>query len=158
MSKDGKAPRTYIGIDPGQKGAIAFLFDVSVIVFDCPPTIGEMPRLLPKEGWDDPIALIEKVHPFYKSSAKSAFTFGENFGAWQAVLAANYIPYDFIAPSKWQKIMFDSAKKLATTKEQSFERASRLFPLVELKTKKGKILDGRCDALLLAELCRRLHS
>lgn len=148
--------KTFIGIDPGQSGAIAIISrDIQII--DCPPTVAEMAAILRLYDGYDTKAIIEKVNPFYKSSAKSAFTFGGNFFAWQMALACFRIPYDFVTPRKWQKVMFDSAKKLDDTKEQSFERATRLFPNlgIELKTPRGRILDGRCDALLIAEYLRR---
>lgn len=67
------------------------------------------------------------------------------------------IPFEFITPRRWQAAIFDLAKKLENTKKQSYDMASRLFPGQELKTKRGKILDGRCDALLIAEVLRRRH-
>jgi len=146
-----------IGIDPGMTGAVAFLGD-EVRVVDCPPTIREMGELFRSyEGGFNVSAAIEKVGPFYKSSAKSAFTFGGNFYAWQMALACFRIPYWFVTPRKWQNVVFDSAKRLADTKQQSFELASRLFAphQLELKTPRGRILDGRCDALLIAEWLRR---
>jgi len=144
----------FLGIDPGWRGAIAGLqADGAVkILEDCPSTPAEIGRFVCDFK---AIALIEKVHPFYKSSAKSAFTFGENFGAWQAMLSHLQIPFEFITPRQWQKSIFDSAKKLENTKRQSYDMASRLFPDQELKTSRGKILDGRCDALLIAEVLRR---
>ncbi len=152
--------KNIIGIDPGAKGAVAIITEgiqtENITIIDCPPTIAEMAALLrPYES--DSKAIIEKVNPFFKSSAKSAFTFGGNFFAWQAILACFLIPYDFVTPRKWQKVMFDSAKKLDDTKQQSFERATRLFPNlgIELRTPRGKILDGRCDSLLIAEYLRR---
>ena len=146
----------FLGIDPGWSGAAAFIVGDKVKVIDCPETIPEMANLFKDYLYYDRLkALIEKVNPFYKSSAKSAFTFGSNFAAWQAILACYHIPYEFITPRKWQKAMFDSAKRLDDTKRQSFEIASRLFPYLELKTKRGKILDGRCDAVLISALCER---
>lgn len=150
--------KVYIGIDPGATGAVAII-DENIAIIDCPPTIAEMAniiRSLNPNIHTNPKAIIEKVNPFYKSSAKSAFTFGGNFFAWQAILACFLIPYDFVAPRKWQGVMFDSAKKLDDTKQQSFERATRLFPNlgIELRTPRGKILDGRCDALLLSLYCK----
>lgn len=158
--------KTIIGIDPGAKGAVAILTEgiqtEDIQIIDCPPTIAEMASIIKPyarllyHGMDSK-AIIEKVNPFYKSSAKSAFTFGGNFFAWQAILACFLIPYDFVTPRKWQKVMFDSAKKLDDTKQQSFERATRLFPNlgIELRTPRGRILDGRCDALLIADFLRR---
>ena len=145
----------YLGVDPGLSGAIAAIINNNVRVFDCPETIPEMAAIV-KPYKDNSQVLIEKVNAFYKSSAKSAFTFGSNFGAWQAIFASFQIPYEFITPRQWQKQMFDSAKKVEDTKRQSFERAMRLYPNIELKTKRGKILDGRCDALLIATLRQRM--
>ena len=144
--------KIYIGIDPGAKGAIAIISEVKIQIIDCPPTIAEMATVIDPYAFKEAHAIIEKVNPFYKSSAKSAFTFGGNFFAWQAILACFGIPYDFVTPRKWQGVMFDSAKKLDDTKQQSFERATRLYPSLDisLKTPRGKILDGRCDALLIA--------
>ena len=51
--------------------------------------------------------------------------------------------------------MFDSAKRLDDTKKQSCERVGRLFPHIGVRTKRGKLLSGRCDALLIAEYGRR---
>jgi hypothetical protein len=159
--------KTYIGIDPGKTGAIAIIrknnkdAKEKIEIYDCPPTINEMvsifiPVALEKSSIK---ALIEKVNPFFKSSAKSAFTFGCNFCAWQGIMSTLNIPYDFISPRKWQGLIFDSAKKEENTKMQSFERVQRLYPNlgIELKTKRGKILDGRCDALLLAKLCSIMY-
>lgn len=158
----------YIGIDPGTTGAVAIISEVKITIIDCPPTVAEMadiirplsPNVYIDTTFTEYKAIIEKVNPYYKSSAKSAFTFGGNFFAWQAILACFLIPYDFVTPRKWQGVMFDSAKKLDDTKKQSFERASRLYPSLgtPLKTPRGKILDGRCDALLLATYLQRMES
>lgn len=151
-------PLLFLGIDPGETGAMACIGQNNeyVVVYDCPSTFHEIANLIEIVTKEFKArAIIEKVNPYYKSSAKSAFTFGCNFAGWQMALACYRIPYDFVTPRKWQKAMFDSAKQLDDTKKQSHERASRLFPYVVLKTKRGRILDGRCDALLLAEYLRR---
>lgn len=160
----------YIGIDPGALGAVAIINEFSqgrsAKVFDCPEFMIDRVRLLKDmageyENWycqhNRVIAMIEKVHAFFKSSAKSAFSFGENFGAWQAILSTIGIPYTEIAPTKWQSVMFDSAKKQKDTKKQSVELASRLYPTVEFTTKRGKLLDGRADALLIATYLEKIH-
>jgi hypothetical protein len=151
----------YIGIDPGQKGAIGFILGSTLRVIDCPDTIPGMCRALDdalSTPGQDARAMIEKVHAFYKSSAKSAFCFGENFGAWQAILAARGIVYEFVTPRTWQKVVFDSAKKLDNPKKQAAELAERLFPGIEFKTKRGRVLDGRADALLIAEYLKRISA
>jgi len=145
----------FVGIDPGGTGAIGFIFpDRGVIVEDCPDTIKEMRDVILEYDTTKMVAVIEKVNPFFKSSAKSAFTFGMNYAAWQMLLTCLEIPYDFVTPRKWQKEVYDSAKKMPDPKKVSFERASRLFPKLEFKTKRGKILDGRSDAMLIAYYCQ----
>lgn len=155
--------KTWIGVDPGEKGAVGFMRQDSIgpvgtFVFDCPSTIQEIARIVKNLVRDEYVFIaIEKVNPYYKSSAKSAFTFGMNFAAWQMAFAYAGIPYTFVTPRKWQSVVYDSAKKLDNPKKQSYELASRLFPGLELKTKRGKILDGRTDAILIAEYCRRVN-
>lgn len=41
-----------------------------------------------------------------------------------------------------------------TTKRPVYELAHKLFPVIELATKRGRILDGRSDALMIAEYGR----
>ena len=148
--------RTWIGIDPGAKGGVGFIFDGCLPkVYDCPSTLREMMDIVLGHDISDAVGAIEKVNPFFKSSAKSAFTFGMNFAAWQMALTCLMVPYDLVSPRKWQGLIYDSAKKLDNPKQQSFERASRLFPGLEFKTKRGKILDGRSDAMLITEFARR---
>ena len=151
----------YIGIDPGEKGAIGLIDENSEFcnrVEDCPSTLNEIWKIVNNLSIYKNYVYIEKVNPYYKSSAKSAFTFGMNFAAWQMAFTAAYIPYEFVTPRKWQKEVYDSAKKLDNPKQQSYELASRLFPSLEFKTPRGRILDGRSDAMLIAEYCRRMKT
>ena len=68
--------RIYVGIDPGGTGAVGFIFpDRGVLVEDCPDTLKEMRDTILEHDTTKMVAVIEKVNPFYKSSAKSAFTF-----------------------------------------------------------------------------------
>lgn len=157
----------FIGIDPGATGAIAtikkFVQDKPIIyynVYDCPELMIERVNLIRKiiDTSEKISCMIEKVHAFHKSAAKSAFEFGGNFYAWQAILSSFKVPYEFVTPQKWQKEMHDSAKKLGNIKAQSVELASRLYPNVEFKTRRGRILDGRSDALLIATYLQRKYN
>lgn len=153
--------KAWIGIDPGEKGAVGIIEAIGgdVKVIDCPDTLAELARIIHgiKEIYWERFVFMEKVNPFHKSSAKSAFTFGENNAAWKMGFAMVKTPIHFVTPRKWQALVYDSAKKLDNPKKQSYELAIRLFPDLELKTKRGKILDGRTDAILIAEYCRRVN-
>ena len=140
----------YIGVDPGADGALATLYeDGCIAVVDCPSTFFKMARLV--EGYKDMTVMvgIEKVNPFYKSAAKSAFAFGANFAAWQTAFACFHIPYELISPRIWQKATIGPTKGL-DTKELSCGQAEILYPRAQLKTPRGRMLDGRCDALMIA--------
>ena len=150
--------RYFIGVDPGKTGALAIIDESlqKVEIVDYPGSIVSLYKLLDKlfDEWDIHISLvhayIEKVGTMPKQGIVSAFTFGENYGAWQYAMASAEIPYEFVTPRKWQKAMFDS-KKEKDTKKQSLDLARRLFPKVDLHLEKH---DGRADALHLARYAR----
>jgi hypothetical protein len=101
---------------------------------------------------------IEKVQPFAmpgKTSCSANFSLGYIKGIFEAVLRAKGIRYEFVNPKDWQSyfgiIKPKDAGKDWQTKGQSYSVASKLFPGLTLTTVKGRVLDGRSDALLIAE-------
>lgn len=149
--------RIYIGIDPGQTGAMAII----------DPTAGGYHRVWDFDDLDGLSwlktavigeisfkAVLEKVHSMPKQGVSSSFKFGMNFGIWRGRLEALGIPYDLVTPQKWQKEIFDSMTK-TDRKTMSLDRARRLFPEMSdmLKRKKDH---NRAEALLIAEYCRRM--
>ncbi len=157
---------TFIGIDPGFKGAIAIIHKDGVKVIDSPTlTVGtkrdyhihEMIQILDpyttQEGFGINIqAAIEKVHAIPPPASRaSAFTFGKGFGIWLGILAALWIPCEQVTPQRWQKEMMDGMQK---GKDASRAQAMALFPAIAEELKR-KADDGRADALLIAEWRRR---
>ena len=144
----------YIGIDPGATGAMAVIATGvgAPMVYD----FGHS-KILPQMGHisraERAHAVIEKAGAMPKQGVSSTFKFGVNYGWWQGVLDAYGIPYDFVTPAKWRRVMFDSMSK-DDPKAMSLDRARRLFPKMaeQLSRKKDH---GRAEALLLAEYCRR---
>ena len=112
--------------------------------------------------------ILENVHSLGTMSAKSNFSFGGNvaISKWAAKVVglAYTIPVDEVSPRAWQKgISFPSLTKTEKKglnqnqrtklqKQRAFEYASELYPetVPQLKGKRGGILDGRVDALLIA--------
>jgi crossover junction endodeoxyribonuclease RuvC len=152
-----------IGIDPGKSGGIAVLRQ-----FNNPKTsIHEMP-LLPDNSIDcknlhtlfvnilfqneDTICFIEKSQPMPKQGVKGVFSYGVSYGLIKGALICAIIPYQEIPPQRWKKFFgLDSDKKKAV----SF--AIKLFPEFkdEFYTPRGRLLDGKAEALLIAEYGRR---
>lgn len=89
----------YVAIDPGKNGAIAGEKAYS----KCPCTIQEMREAL--ELFSPDRVVLEQVGAMPHDAPSSAFAFGQNYGQWQALLAAAGIPCIEIRPQKWQKML-----------------------------------------------------
>lgn len=157
----------YIGIDPGKDGAVSFITENSSIRIVDTPTlkvrkgsgkrefdVAGMVAIL--EGWKEPAhrVFLERIHSMPGQGVASMFSMGEGYGLWQGILAALGLSYELVTPQRWKRAMMDGAPK---DKAASVLVASRLFPgsATLLRGPRGAALDGRADALLLAEYGRR---
>lgn len=172
----------YGGIDVGKAGCLAVIRpDGSVAFFDTPTIEVEMSKKSPagnrrKKNIYDPAEMARLVReaglefvtlektwamakparpgqPAFTQGVVSMFSLGEGYGLWQGILAALGVPYQTVAPARWKgALMADQPK----TKEAAVPVATRLYPAVsgDLRTPRGRILDGRADALLLAHYGR----
>lgn len=158
---DNKSPLChYCGIDPGLHGAIA-LIDAAgacVRVVDT-PTVGSV---LDVNALFDVLDLapvqtrfwIEVQHAMPGNRPTSTFSIGETYGAIRGILSALRCPYSEVRASVWQRIMLTGVPG-EDTKARSLRAAATLFPREALFTPRGRALDGRADALLIAEYGRR---
>jgi len=146
----------FLGIDPGQSGALALLSEDlhEVQVWDCPSSPEAAADLLRGVVLEHRPALagIEKVSAMPGQGVTSMFNFGQNAGGWRWALAVLQVPLLMVAPGKWQKAILDSGG--GSTKERALSMARRMFPTIELSRKKDH---GRADALLLALYAARWH-
>ena len=145
------------GIDPGANGAIAVLDSESpdsvelldlkkhtiYEVFDWME--GKISSFSPGEIW------IEDIHSMYGMSAKSNFGFGRNLGIVTAIsqIATPGVIAKTVTPKIWQKYIGVTAKGKAI-KKQVAEIATKLYPRASIYGKRGGLLDGRSDALMIA--------
>jgi len=157
----------YIGIDPGKSGAVAVINNNQNILLleDWPGNeiaaasiIRDLIKAYPDHHsgiYEYSIkAAIERSQSMPGQGVRSMFVFGTNYGIWQGVLAAFQIPFIIPTPQAWQKGIISKAKD----KKPALAAASRMFPLAELYGPRGGGKDGRADALLIADFCRRLNS
>ena len=155
----------YLGVDPGKQGGIALIDGRRDIVrlYSMPTllisTWGCFESLIPRNVF----CCIEDVHAFPGQGAVSSFTFGENFGYLKMALTAKLITYDLVRPKEWQKGFNIPSKKKGEKpdkykrrcKEHLRQTAQSLFPGDKVWTRtKGEQM-AVCDALLIAEYCRR---
>ena len=157
--------KTYIGIDPGQKGFITWYDGEGYEFFALKDMngaqIADTLKII-KESSGKVVCAMESVHSIFGSSAKSTFSFGEIFGFLKGVLNTLRIPYHLVTPKVWQKeiwihddIVYDGKK--VNTKKTSFNAATRLFPGIDLRrtSRCSSLDDNKCDSLLIAEYARR---
>lgn len=146
-------PRAWIGIDPGKEGAAALIFRDGQVVTDWPGDAAGAAELLLtwRPEYNVELVALERVGSMPGQGVKSMFSFGENFGTWQGILAALGIPHVMPRPQQWQRGLVMPSDG-ADPKARSLAVARRLFPDADLSRKKDH---GRADALLLAWWARR---
>jgi len=98
-------------------------------------------------------AAIEKGQAMPKQGVRSMFKFGMNYGIWKGILASFGIPFREITPRTWQKGVIAKAQD----KKPALAAAQRMFPQAKLTGPRGGAKDGRADALLIADWCRRQY-
>jgi len=141
------------GIDPGSNGVIAVLDSLnpdSVTLLDLAKvTAFDASQWLHKQKLDS--VWIEDVHSLFGMSAKSNFTFGKNVGIATTIaeIATHGQTIKTVTPKIWQKYIGITAKGKAI-KKQVAEIAQSLYPAAIIHGKRGGLLDGRSDALMIA--------
>ena len=147
---------TFIGIDPGAKGALAVVQkgDVAKMLIGVYPFSLESYRTVLadlKKSGEDLLAAVEDVHAMPKQGVTSMFNFGVGFGFIQGVLSAFGIPFELVRPQKWKKEFSISDKN------ESIAVCQRLFPDMSLlPSERCRVpSDGMAEALLMAEYARR---
>ena len=150
-----------LGIDPGQKGGIAFLSDHHAEAVPM-PTVGKeidgraIAEILKTRGVE--LVVIEKVGAMRRDGrpqgAVSMFRFGFGTGLIVGVLEALSLPYRMVTPQAWKSLVLAGT---ARDKEAAIQFVRRAYPQIDLTP--GRIRtphDGMADAVCLAEWGRRL--
>jgi hypothetical protein len=175
--------KTYIGIDPGDKGYISVQKDSDFSFFSIKDNdLYQLGKIMAdiRANNDNLVCVIEDIHAVFGVSAASTFSFGFNKGYLIGLLAANNIPYVLVQPKVWQKEMWGNSDMVMTyknikikdrgkdtykevtrrqvnTKETSMNAAKRLFPNIDFRrtTKCKNLDDNKVDATLMSEYARR---
>lgn len=147
---------TYIGIDPGKKGAMAIFNDIGRLeIHEFSTSVFKsilMPFFDHFSDEKEAKCCLEHVSAMPGNGSVSMFNFGENFGFIQGLLTAYEIPYELVRPQKWKKEF-----SITADKNQAIDVCKRLFPNAILKrTDRCKVDDSNfAEALLMAEYARR---
>lgn len=157
----------FMGLDPGEKGGIAIVDDCKLVVAleKIPDSAEALLQLIRSLLRSYPVerTYIERIDPrptYFKKGGKwtssilrsTCILYGDFLQLHMAVLSTG-TPIQTIGPAQWQRGL-DIPKKGKKTKAEHKrllkEKAKELFPKV-----KGITL-ATCDALLIAEYCRRI--
>lgn len=137
----------FVAIDPGASGGIAWSKFGNANACAMPDTLGDLVkalRALHQEGYHT--VILEKVVGFIPAAGAGAmFSFGQNFGQIQGVLAALSFRVIEVRPQEWQKAFSLGKKgKLSTGewKNKLKAEAQRRWPGMDVTLKTA-------DALLL---------
>ncbi len=158
LDKRKQKGKTYfIGVDPGNDGAIAIIDSYGNVYRLCDyPGDEVLTARLVNEFADvhfDCVAAVEQVSAF-KMGRTGAFTFGGNYSAWKMCFVMAGIPFRLVRPQVWQKGVIGAKDKKKLGKQAGLAVARGMFPDTELHLKKHH---GRADALLLADWLRRQY-
>ena len=147
----------YLGIDPGKKGAVAYVTveGGKTGIIDMPllengsPSSEELKNFILSsiKGFDltKALVIIEKQQSMHKQGVVSTFTTAYGYGKLIATLEMMGIPFIEIRPAKWKKKL-----NLSKDKQQSVDLAHQLYPHETYFGPRGGLLDGRAEAILMA--------
>ncbi len=135
---------TFIGIDPGLSGGIAWTGPDGIAAEKMPETEADILRLLAAHA-RDAVAVIERVHAFPKAGVVPSFNLGRSYGFLRGCLFGLGIPFVEVTPVKWQTALGCLTKG---NKNVSKARAQQLYPHLQIS-------HATADALLLATYCAR---
>lgn len=153
----------YLGIDPGQSGGLVLLDEKGAVLQAqrMPETETDLFQLL--EGWTSDYNIVkgylEKVRASPQMSKGSIWTFAQGYGTLRGFLVACRIPFEDVAPQRWQKAIGVRDKTgarelkavdITAKKNRHKAAAQRLFPTIA-------ITHALADAILLAEYGRRME-
>lgn len=141
-----------IGIDPGQKGGIAFLTSGYSAVHKMPDTPQQIIDLLDSFERKDALMVVELSQPMPGQGVVSSFTYGRHFGGFEWYAYIRGMRYFEVRPTKWKKEMGLNSDKI-----NSIKLCQRLFPNIDLVLPGcRKPHDGMAEALLIAEWALRI--
>lgn len=151
-----------VGLDPGLKGAIAFVNGRKGKVFPFPTlkitksknTIDEWALRAYLKKYKIGHVFIEKVNAMPGQGVTSMFNFGMGWGLLRGICVGLNLPYTLVHPRTWKKVI---CKDMPPSKEAGIIAAKRLWPGINLlpTPRSRKDSDGMADALCIAEYGRR---
>lgn len=138
---------SYIAIDPGVSGGIAYTDGGTVHALPMPATLHDLSSTLASLCKDKPTVFLEELPKFGgKMSASSMGVMFRNYGRIEGILAMHQCRIEYLRPQVWQKALGLGDKKTHGDRWKAHlkGRAQALFPRLDVTLKTA-------DALLILE-------
>ena len=145
--------RVFIGIDPGKSGGFGVIIIEDGIesshAYKFPKNLLDLPIMLwshiPSDlPLEDIHITIEHVHAFPNQGSVSTFSFGQNLGQWEGILASFELEANCVGPRTWMAEFIKLGLEKKDRKRQLYAKAQELFPNI-------KITFNISDALLITK-------
>ena len=148
--------QSFIGVDPGAKGAWALLDEQGrmIALHDFPGDEVSLCQQMAGYDLQEARGALEFVHSMPGQGVASTFKFGAIFGLWRGILAALRVPFELVRPQVWKRELVKPSDACGG-KLAEMIAAARLWPYAPLQGPRGGVYDGRAEALLIAEWLRR---
>jgi crossover junction endodeoxyribonuclease RuvC len=158
---------TYLGIDPGLKGAMVALDEAGELVFWCcaDVMVGVWPAFVTGKKISGPpvrqflistaavMVCIEQQSARPMQGRTSLMSIARQEAIFEGQCQALQIPYSLVRPQAWRKSVNATAKG-ENPKDVSLRIAEQLYPEFDFVLKgRRKPHDGLVDALLIARHC-----
>jgi len=150
----------YIGIDNGLNGGITILdTGANIVLCTVMPIIGKTKKdydiiainNLLQPYVNNSITYLEKAQPHFRDGKKQSFKTGYGYGIMLALLTANKMSHQIVAPKQWQRKVF-SGLSSSDTKLASAQFCQRKWPKQDWTATKRctKLHDGMTDSACIA--------
>ena len=144
-----------IGIDPGKKGAIAFISESRYDACRMPETTRQVANLLEKlVTGKDATACIEQVQVMGKVfGAKAALSYGQGYGEIIGILTVLGARIHEVRASVWKRTL-----NITADKNTSILLCERMYPNLDLSPGRcTKPQDGLAEAMLLCHYAKKMN-
>lgn len=146
-----------LAIDPGQNGATCYLPEKGDIKFLDHKNSDSRALYSFMDDCAANLIIIEDVHSLYGMSAKSNFKFGYNLGVVTTISELMAIDLYKVQPKIWQKYIGCTKPTGKELKKEIAHIADLLYPSANIRGKRGGLLDGRSDALMIGHYAFHNH-
>ena len=156
MTQENYHLTKYIGIDPGKGGGIAVIAKDGIEVKKCPESIHDMSLMFALMVGNTPadqvLVMLEKLWARPHDGRSSVFTFAQNYGRWEGIIATHEITPHYVTPQVWMKALgcpprLKKQVRKNYLKQLSKDKYPKIAKKLTLKT---------ADAMLIADYAKNI--